>query len=548
MLMALTVLLPLFTCGGAQAQRDAALPRPVPAATIRGRVTSAATGLPLHRVRLTLSGSLANPLTTVTDTKGMFELTDVPPGSYSLTATRAGYLAIQYGQRRPRQAGRTIHVESAQTIEGIDFALYRGGVIAGRLSDEQGEPTPGARIEATELRYIQGRRVHVAARIATANDAGEFRLSGLQPGAYQLRASSTDIWEGDDGKTSYVFATTSFPGVTGPEQPQSINVAVGQEVAGIELRLIPGRAARIFGVLEDAAGNPMAARVVNLDRITRTIGGALSSAGFGGSTRTDARGAFEFPKLAPGEYVAYAGGPNETASVTVVVEHGERRDIVLTPRRPAAVAGLVVTDTGTAPPFTPARIRVLPVAVDAARLVPEWGAARAQPPKSDWSFRITGVDGRYLFRVVDLPDDWILKRVTAGGGDVTDTPLAIARGGPDLEDLRIVLSKNGARVTGEVIDANGASVADATVVLFPEDSAHWGTASRYIRATTPDPSGRFSLSGLLPGVYRLFAREDVVDGQWEDPEFLRSALKDAARMELSEGATETTKVMLGRGR
>lgn len=268
--------------------RDSASPGMAPG-IIRGRVVAAADGRPLHRVRVTVNTQIPNPPSGVTDTRGIFEIAGVPAGAYSLTATRAGYLTIQYGQRRPREAGRMVEVRRGEATEGIEIALYRGGVLAGRVLDETGEPSAGARVEAVDQRYIRGRRVPVAARITTTNDAGEFRLSGLEPGAYQIRASSTEVWEADDGKETYVYALTYFPGVKERDEPQTIAVALGQEAAGLEFRLIAGRAARITGVLEDANGQPIAGQVVNMDRITRTIGGALQSAGFGGRTKSDAR-------------------------------------------------------------------------------------------------------------------------------------------------------------------------------------------------------------------------------------------------------------------
>ncbi len=126
MLLAVTLVLSLAISAGPQEPRDTAAPVKAAGATIRGRVTAAATGLPLHRVRITLNGSLSNPLTTVTDAKGVFEPTDVPPGAYALTAARAAYLTIQYGQRRPREGGRTLQIQRGQSVEGIDFALYQG--------------------------------------------------------------------------------------------------------------------------------------------------------------------------------------------------------------------------------------------------------------------------------------------------------------------------------------------------------------------------------------------------------------------------------------
>src|SRR5688500_7880422 len=265
--------------------RDGATP-PAATATVRGRVTAAATGTPLHRVRVTLNAALANAPYGVTDTRGEFELTNVPAGSYTLTATRAGYLTLQYGQRRPREAGRTIEVKAGEVLDNIEMPMFRAGVLAGRISDELGEPAPGARVEAIELRYMRGRRVPVAARIVSANDAGDFRIGGLEPGSYQIRATSTELWESDDGKQTLTYAPTMFPGLSA-DQAQSIGVAVGQEVSGLDFRLIVGRAARITGIVEDVNGAALPSQVVNLDVITRGAGGALISAGFAGATKTD---------------------------------------------------------------------------------------------------------------------------------------------------------------------------------------------------------------------------------------------------------------------
>jgi len=507
--------------------------------TVRGRVIGATGGQPLHRVRVTLNGAAVNPPSGVTDTRGRFEIPEVPPGTYSVTAVRAGYLTVQYGQRRPREAGRTITIASGQTIENVDFALPRGGVLSGRISDETGDPSPGVRVEATELRYIRGRRVAVPARITTTNDAGEYRLSGLDPGAYQIRASSTEVWEGDDGKETFVYGATAFPGVLAADRPQSITVPLGQEVSGLDFQLIPGRAARISGVVEDAAGAPIAGQPVNVDRITRTVGGALMSAGFGGRAKTDERGAFELGKLAPGEYTAYTGGPNDTVSASVVVSDGETKSVVLTPRKPNALSGTVVTDEGGAPPFPAARLTVVPVPTAAQSVLPLWGETRSTTLRADWTFRAASLDGPYLFRVTGLPDDWMLKAVRLGGREITDTPLTVVRAGPDVDGLQVILSRGGGKIGGEVADGPGGAGADATVVVFAEDRALWGVASRFVRAVRPDDRGRFSIAGLPASTYCVIARDAIVDGQWEEPDFLEGFVKDATRVTVKDGAAET---------
>ena len=525
-------------------QRD----RPTPTqagGTIRGRVTAAATRQPLHRVRITLRASDPSAPATVSDTRGFFELRNVPPGTYTLTAARAGYLTIQYGQRRPRESGRSFDIKSGDVLEGIDLAMYKGGVISGRVIDESGEPTPNVRVEAVEMRYMRGRRVPVAAKITTTNDAGEYRLSGLDPGQFQVRASSTDVWESDDGKNTYVYALTYFPGVTAAERPESVTVAVGQEVSGTDLRLVPGPAASITGMLVGANGEPMAGEVIALDRITRTVGGALASAGFGGSAKTDARGAFTFPKLAAGEYMVYSGAQTDRVSLPVLLNPGETRAVTMTPRRATAIAGAIRTDDGTPVPFSPARLRIEPIVANAESALPVWGAPRGDPPRADWTFRISGVNGAYLFRLTGLPDDWALQAVTAGDRDYADTPLTVAAGAPDVTGLQLVLTHNGAAVTGTVTDPAGAPAPDASVILFAEEPGRWTLASRYIKVARPDNGGKFRIAGVLPGIYRIAAREAVTDGQWEDPEFLQALLKDAARLELAARGDETIKLTVG---
>jgi hypothetical protein len=342
-----------------------------------------------------------------------------------------------------------------------------------------------------------------------------------------------------------VHAITYFPGVTSGDRPESIALTAGQEVASLEIRLIAGAAARITGVVQDAAGAPLAGQQVNLDRITRGAGGVLQSAGFGGVAKTDSRGMFEIPKLAAGEYMAYTGGPSDRVAATVIVAEGSNRHVALVPSRPAVVSGVIVTDDGAPPPGPAARLAIDPIAADPALVLAPWGAPRAQAPAPDWKFRISGLDGGYLFRMTGLPDGWVLKSVMLGDRDLIDQPLTIARGQADVDGLRLVVTKKASKVTGEVVDAAGAPAPDTTVVIFAENSAFWGVASRFIRAVRPDAEGRFSAGNLPPGIYRAVARDVVIDGQWEDPVFLQSLVKDATRIEIAEGGSAALKLTAG---
>jgi hypothetical protein len=527
----------------AQPARDQAS-RAVADGIIRGRVTAASDGHALQRVRVVLNGAAPNLPTSVTDERGAFELVEVPPGTYTITASRAGYLTTRYGQRRPLEPGRSITIASGETVDGVDVRLSRGAVLAGRISDDAGEGVPNARVEAVELRYLRGRRVAVPARVTYANDEGDYRLSGLETGSYQVRASSTELWEADEGQTTYTFAVTYFPGVTTAGRSETLKVSAGQQLAGLDFRLVPGAASRVTGVVQNANGEPLPAQVVWLSRITRTVGGELLSSGSGGQVRTDERGAFDFSKLAPGEYLAIAGGPKDTTTVTVLLDENDSRHVVLTPRPPSAATGSIVSEDGAPIPFPPARIRIQPIPTDPAMVLRPWGSPDTQSPRPDWTFRIPNMDGDYLFRVTGAPEEWMLKRVLVRGRDVVDTPVRLTAGGGDLGGVQLVLSRTGATVTGKVVDPDGEPVPDSTVVVFAENRVLWGVASRHVRAVRPDRQGRFSIGGLPPGAYRVAASDSVVEGQWEDAEFLEGLARRSLKVELAENATGKVTVVL----
>src|SRR5262249_40068557 len=80
----------------------------------------------------------------LSDERGQFAFGRLAPGRYSVTASRDGYLSASYGQRRAN-AGTFPAIELADAEQrAISIALLRGGVLAGRVFDEDGEPMRNA--------------------------------------------------------------------------------------------------------------------------------------------------------------------------------------------------------------------------------------------------------------------------------------------------------------------------------------------------------------------------------------------------------------------
>jgi hypothetical protein len=88
---------------------------------------------------------------TTTDAEGRYEFLELPAGRFSVSVTKAGYVPLQYGQRRPFEAGTPVNVADGETVERIDFSLPRGSVIAAasRTSSVSRLPAPSCRCSDT---------------------------------------------------------------------------------------------------------------------------------------------------------------------------------------------------------------------------------------------------------------------------------------------------------------------------------------------------------------------------------------------------------------
>ena len=73
------------------------------------------------------------------------------------------------------------------------------------------------------------------------------------------------------------------------------------------------------------------------------------------------------------------------------------------------------------------------------------------------------------------------------------------------------------------------------VIVFADDQTKWGEDSRMVRTVRSDKAGTFRLPALPPGDYLAIALEYVLDGDWNDPQFLESLRESASRVSLREG-------------
>jgi hypothetical protein len=138
--------------------------------------------------------------------------------------------------------------------------------------------------------------------------------------------------------------------------------------------------------------------------------------------------------------------------------------------------------------------------------------------------------------------DWYLKSVRIRGGDVTDDVMGFPPGGFNfIRDLEVVVSNNGATVTGDVL--NGSTLAPgSSIVLFSTNPDHWFRGSRFVKTVRGNQNGEFRIEGVADGEYFVVAI-DPLDGAagaaWQQRDFLQPLIVGARRVRLREQEART---------
>jgi hypothetical protein len=90
------------------------------------------------------------------------------------------------------------------------------------------------------------------------------------------------------------------------------------------------------------------------------------------------------------------------------------------------------------------------------------------------------------------------------------------------------------------VTENGEPAGAVIVVLVPRRRDR----RELYRATRTDDEGRFSIRGIAPGGYQLFAWAEPPEGAWMDPEFLKPFETAAVPIDIKEKSRETVQLKL----
>jgi hypothetical protein len=313
----------------------------------------------------------------LTMSDGRFLFRDLRQGTYTISASKPGYLLGSYGARRPGGGSAPLELDEGEHVTDVIVPVWRWGAISGTVVDEAGEPLVGIEVRAFRRTVGSGSSQFLMSGSAMTDDRGVYRISNLTPGDYVavVPAAITSVpisvaemfrdamQNNDPNRTElsrtmfesgvtppvagqpnalqvgsslqtmrgatppppadesrlFVYPTTFHPAARSLREATPLAIRSGDDRTGIDIDLKPVRATRISGTVVGPDG-PAAHIGVRLEAATDEISIEPEAA-----TISDASGAFTFPNVPSGQYTLRASRiprPSPVGGSVTIIQSG----------------------------------------------------------------------------------------------------------------------------------------------------------------------------------------------------------------------------------
>jgi protocatechuate 3,4-dioxygenase beta subunit len=508
-LLSLTLILSAVCMGQA--------PQPTPkdtSASISGRVTIG--GKPAGGITITASISTSFmdariAAKTITDEEGNYRLTGLTAGTFKIVPV-AKSLAVG-PDAKTRQLGQSVNVAEGESITKVDFALVRGAVITGKITDAEGNPVIGERVsvvrtDATDEGAAMGFMDGVRNR---TDDRGIYRIYGLGPGNYRVSvgqaAGSASVSVMGRGSSEYL--KTYYPGVQDETKATLLELNEGAEITNIDIT--PGKPASGFAIsgraIDADTGQPVPSAYIAYSPV-KDHELQMGGMNFSGS-QTDANGRFRVDNVKPGRYAAYtmaAGQESSNYSEPVPFEmvDSDVSGLEIKVHRGGSISGVAVLENN----FDPAAAASLSSVVVYAFVTqkglgaPSYATSKINP---DGTFRFAGLaPGKAKIGIQGFPEPpkgLSLVRTEYEGMDQPEG-VELAKGA-QIKGVRLIFAHGTGVVRGEV-RVEGGTLPQGTLLLFLRSPA--SDSRKFNKYVEVDSRGHFVTENLPPGNYELFLR------------------------------------------
>lgn len=267
-----------------------------PGGAISGTVKSAATGKVISnicvRINSTANSAIGN--STVTSTKGTYDVIGLAAGSYDVNFSggcgNSGSYASQYYNNSPTLSGATaVTVTTGVTASGINATMAAGGTISGTVTDA----STGAKLAGICVSAYDATLTYQGS--ATTSSTGTYKIVNLTPASYYV-----EFYPACSGSSNYL--TQWYKNASTQAKATLVAVTAGHTSSGISAKLVLGGS--IAGTVTDTSGNPIYGICV-----------LATATGVADSAPTGPNGTFVISGLKSGSYtVEFSSGCGGTGS------------------------------------------------------------------------------------------------------------------------------------------------------------------------------------------------------------------------------------------
>ena len=377
-----------------------------------------------------------------------------------------------------------------------------------------------------------------------------------------------------------VYAPTFFPGTTNFSAASIISVDAGTFGTGFDIVVRAQSSVRVCGRLMDLEG-------ASAGNLLRLLPAGLESLGVGSEAATTiikTDGQFCFPRVAPGSYSVLStlstfeftlGRPTlsdrsvlvglprtpgvpRTGPAASDVEVLASRGITYTTHLPTSIRDVHALFSRTSVTVGADDINNLDIRLERSGAIeghiyyedlagpPPKGsaelAAATGDPTLGASFAPLSESGDRFLAPALAPGEYALRfptsgltivSLTANGRDVSRSSIPVLSGATTV--VAVTLSGKPTSVSGALTGMERA--AEAVVIAFPTDTALWrnyGFSPTWIR-TARVSKGRYAVSRLRPGEYYVVAVGAADADAWTDPKSLARLVGQARRIAIAKG-------------
>jgi hypothetical protein len=501
-----------------------------------------------------------------TDDRGMYRVFGLPPGEYAVSAsprvapgevkamTETEIRAIMNALQQQQQAAQ----QSAQQQYG-QVGAARPTTPPPATAQQAPPPDPNKMTVAYAPVYYPGTTLASSATTVTLA-AGEER-SGVD---FPLRLVRTTTVEG----------TVVLPAGVLPQMVQLTMMPTspmpGAGSVGLEMLAIQRATVQADGRFQYTAVPPGSYTISA--RASRTVGGPgppppppppppPGAAGAGQmmtfTTRAVSVGG-DMAGMPPGEFQMVMGGDGGAqywAQTDVPVDGTPIGGVTLPLQPGMTISGKVEFRSSMVRPGAPYKTITLTL-----RPAPSAGGARVSlgiPTAvidETGHFKISGVTpGKYVITgLVPTPPGsgpappWRVGSAVFKGREVLDFPFEVLPN-EDIAEAVVTFIDATQEIAGSLQDASGRPAPDYTIVVFAADKSFWTLNSRRVRTARPGTDGRFTVTGLPPGDYRMAAVVDVSPAEINDPAFLEQIGSASFAITLGPGEKKTQDLKIAGG-